>query len=218
MQPGSGRPPITAIFERALHDIAHDSRFAGVEIVQSTARGGKRSVALSVTIDREGGVDVASCERVAALINSRLESYDEPYTLEVESAGLNRPLTKPGDYERFSGRDAKVVTSLLVQGGKTHRGILRGVRGTNVILETSKGELPLPLATIERANLEYDIRSDLKRDKKERKNSKPETAAPQRENVAGGPKVGGPGGFADGGRGARSADTPVKKERKHNNA
>jgi len=157
-------------FECAIDDIVHDARFSGVEVVQHSARGGKRSVALSVTIDREGGVDVATCERVAGAINARLESYDELYTLEVESAGLNRPLTKPGDYERFAGRDAKIVTSLLVQGGKTHRGVLRGVRGTNVILETSKGELPLPLATIDRANLEYDIRSDLKRDKKERKN------------------------------------------------
>lgn len=156
-------------FERAIDDIAHDSRFSGVEIVQRSARGGRRTTSLSVTIDREGGVDVATCERVAAAINAKLETYDDPYTLEVESAGLNRPLTKPGDYERFSGRQAKIVTSLLVQGGKTHRGVLRGVRGTNVILETSKGELPLPLATIDRANLEYDIRSDLTRDKKERK-------------------------------------------------
>jgi hypothetical protein len=47
----------------------------------------------------------------------------------------------------------------------------------------------------------------------------PETAAPQRENAAGGPKVGGPDGSAGGGRGARSADTPVKmKERKKNHA
>lgn len=156
-------------FERAIDDIAHDARFAGVEIVQHSARGGRRSLTLSLMIDREGGVDVATCERIAGTINARLENYVETYTLEVESAGLNRPLTKPGDYERFSGRDAKIVTSLLVQGGKTHRGVLRGVRGTNVILETSKGELPLPLATIERANLEYDIRTDLKRDKKERK-------------------------------------------------
>ena len=156
-------------FERAMDDIAHDSRFAGVEIVQRSARGGRRSTTLTVTIDREGGVDVVTCERIAAAVNARLETYDEPYTLEVESAGLNRPLTKPGDYERFSGRAAKIVTSLLVQGGKTHRGILRGVRGTNVILETGSGELPLPIATIDRANLEYDIRSDLQRDKKERK-------------------------------------------------
>lgn len=156
-------------FGRAIDDIACDARFDGVEIVHHAARRGRHSTALSVTIDRDGGVDLATCERIAGAINRHLDPYEEKYTLEVESAGLNRSLTKPGDYERFSGRDAKIVTSLMVQGGKTHRGVLRGVRGTNVILETSTGELPLPLATIERANLEYDVRSDLRRDKKERK-------------------------------------------------
>ena len=156
-------------FARAIDQIAHDSRFAGVEIVQHNARRGRQTTQFSVMIDREGGVDLATCERIAGAINAGLDGYDELYTLEVESAGLNRPLTKPGDYERFAGRDAKIVTSLLVQGSKTHRGVLRGVRGTNVILETGKGELPLPLATIDRANLEYDVRFDLKRDKKERK-------------------------------------------------
>jgi ribosome maturation factor RimP len=160
---------VTQAFERAVEQIAHDSRFAGVEIVSQTARRGRNTSTLSLTIDREGGVDLSTCERIASAINNKLDQYDELYTLEVESAGLNRPLTKPGDYERFSGRNAKIVTSLLVLGSKTHRGILRGVRGTNVILETEKGELPLPIATIDRANLEYDIRSDLTRNKRERK-------------------------------------------------
>ena len=160
---------LTDAFERAVDEIAHDSRFGGVEIVAHAARRGRMSTAFTITIDREGGVDLATCERIAAAINSRLDAYDDRYTLEVESAGLNRPLTRPGDYERFAGRDAKIVTTLLVQGNKTHRGVLRGVRGTNVILETPKGELPLPLATIDKANLEYDVRSDLKRDKQERK-------------------------------------------------
>lgn len=163
------QPTLVDAFTRAVDEIAHDARFAGVEIVQHSARRGRQTTQLSVTIDREGGVDLATCERIAGAINARLDPYEDRYMLEVESAGLNRPLTKPGDYERFAGRDAKIVTSLLVQGNKTHRGVLRGVRGTNVILETSKGELPLPLATIDRANLEYDVRSDLKRDKNERK-------------------------------------------------
>lgn len=156
-------------FERAIEEIVRDARFAGVEVVQHAARRGRARTALSLMIDREGGMDLETCERIAASINKRLDGFEEPYTLEVESAGLNRPLTKPGDYERFSGRDVKVVTSLLVHGSKTHRGVLRGVRGTNVIVETPKGELPLPLATIDKANLEYDIRSDLKRDKRERR-------------------------------------------------
>jgi hypothetical protein len=46
---------------------------------------------------------------------------------------------------------------------------LSGVRGTNLILQTPDGELPLPLSVIASAYLEYDIRSDLKREKQERK-------------------------------------------------
>ena len=160
---------LSEAFGRAVDAIAHDARFAGVEIVQQAARRGRSSTTLSLTIDREGGVDLQTCERIASYINKQLDTYDDRYTLEVESAGLNRPLIKPGDYQRFSGRNAKVVTSLLVGGSKTHRGVLRGVRGTNVILETAKGELPLPLAAIDKANLEYDVRSDLTRAKKERK-------------------------------------------------
>ncbi len=156
-------------FGRAVDEIAHDAGFPGVEIVQHAARRARHSTSLSLTIDREGGIDLATCERVAGAINKRLDDREEPYTLQVESAGLNRALTKPGDYQRFAGRNAKIVTSLLVQGGKTHRGVLRGVRGTNVILQTDDGELPLPIATIEKANLEYDIRADLKRAKEERK-------------------------------------------------
>lgn len=156
-------------FERAVEAIARDSRFSGVEIVRHAVRSGQRESRLKVIVDREGGVDVATCERIAASIAGRLNRLPDRYTLEVESAGLDRPLTKPGDYQRFCGRDAKIVTSLPIHGSKTHRGVLQGVRGTAVILQTQTGELPLPLETIKTANLEYDIREDLRRNKRERK-------------------------------------------------
>lgn len=156
-------------FVGTVDALATRAEFAQVEIVERFVRriGGK--VALVLVVDRAQGVDVALCERIAAHINAQLDQFEQPYTLEVESAGLDRPLRKAGDFQRFSGRDAKVLTTLLINGNKTHRGRLCGVRGTNVILETSKGELPLPLAVIRSANLEYDIRSDLKREKQERK-------------------------------------------------
>lgn len=87
----------------------------------------------------------------------------------MESAGLERPLLRPVDYERFAGRRARVVTSLPIAGAKTHRGVLRGLHGENVALETATGELLLPVATIKSANLEYDPRVDFQRDKRERK-------------------------------------------------
>jgi ribosome maturation factor RimP len=161
-------------FERAALNVPADPVFADVEIVASSARRQGRSTVLSLVVDRPGGVDVALCERLAAKINAALDAETDPYTLEVESPGLDRPLTKAGDYERFRDSAARVVTTLPIGGAKTHRGTLLGVRDTNVILLTPQGELPIPLPLIKSANLEYDIRSDLRREKqKKRENRTP---------------------------------------------
>ena len=160
---------LTDVFERELDAIAHDKAFADVEIVLHSARPRRGMVNLTVTIDKEGGVDLATCERIAARINARLEEIEMPYSLEVESAGLERPLVRPNDYQRFAGKQACVITNLTINGGKTHRGTLGGLRGETVVLNTEKGELLLPVATIKSAHLEYDPRADLQRDKRERK-------------------------------------------------
>ncbi|HEY4440031.1 MAG TPA: ribosome maturation factor RimP [Candidatus Elarobacter sp.] len=159
----------TEAFERVVHALPHQPEFRDVEIVASSAHRRHRETALHVTLDREGGVDVATCERIAARINAALDAFPDPYTLEIESAGLNRPLTKPGDYERFIGRNVKVVTTLAIETAKTHRGRLDGVRGTNVILNRDGKELPIPLAVIKSANVEYDVRDDLRRAKQREK-------------------------------------------------
>jgi ribosome maturation factor RimP len=160
---------LTDKFEQTLDAIAHDSNFAGVEIVAHAAQSRRNMTSLSVTIDKEGGVDLATCERIASRINDALDEFEDRYSLEVESAGLERPLVRPHDYERFAGKRARIVTSLMINGGKTHRGTLVGLRGETVILATENGELPLPIATIKSANLEYDPRADFTRDKRERK-------------------------------------------------
>jgi ribosome maturation factor RimP len=160
---------LAAVFERELEALVHDAAFSGLEIVAHRARPAHGATELSVTIDRPSGVDLTLCERVAARLNSQLGALDAGYTLEVESAGLERPLVRGADYERFAGARARIVTSLTVNGGKTHRGVLRGLRGETVVIETEGGELLLPMATIKTANLEYDPRADLRRDKLERK-------------------------------------------------
>ena len=171
MEPASDeKTQFAEAFERVVHARPHQPEFRDVEIVNSSANRRARTTALHVTVDREGGVDVATCERVAARINAALEGFDDLYTLEIESAGLNRPLTKAGDYDRFSGRDVKIVTTLAIESAKTHRGRLDGVRGTNVILTRDGKELPIPLAVIKSANVEYDVRADLTRAKQREKN------------------------------------------------
>ena len=160
---------LTDAFERELDAIAHDGTFPDVEIVAHAAKTHRTTTVFTVTIDKDGGVDLALCERIAQRLNDALGSFEDNYSLEVESAGLERPLVRPADYDRFAGKQARIVTTLTIQGNKTHRGTLVGLRGENVVLKTETGELPLPIATIKSANLEYDPRADLQRNKRERK-------------------------------------------------
>jgi len=176
-QPGAERLmtenyALSDAFERVASRLPHEREFAGIEIVSTSAERHGAETALKLMIDRPGGVDLVLCERVAARINVALDAFTDPYTLEVRSAGLDRPLLRPADYERFAGKTVCVHTTLAINNAKTHRGRLAGVRGTNVVLETERGELPLPLETIRSANLEYDFRADLQREKHARKNRK----------------------------------------------
>jgi ribosome maturation factor RimP len=166
---------LSEAFERVASRLPHEREFAGIEIVATSAHRHGPDTELRLMIDRTGGVDLTLCERVAARINVALDAFTDPYTLEVRSAGLDRPLLHPADYERFIGKNVRVQTTLMINNAKTHRGRLAGVRGTNVVLETERGELPLPLETIRAANLEYDFRADLRQEKHARKNRRKKT-------------------------------------------
>ncbi len=76
------------------------------------------------------------------------------YSLEVSSPGINRPLVKREDYERFSGEKVLVKTAVAQEGRKRFRGVLKGVRDGRVIVETSHGEFALPLELIAKARLD----------------------------------------------------------------
>lgn len=160
---------VLVAFERAVEAIIHDPQFHDVEVVAHAAQTRRGQTALRVTIDTPSGVDLSLCERIAGRINASLEEIEAVYSLEVESAGLERPLVRPDDYRRFAGKRARVMTTLPIAGAKTHRGILGGLRGETVVMQTDSGELLLPVATIKSANLEYDPRADLARSKRERK-------------------------------------------------
>ena len=61
---------------------------------------------LRIYIDKEGGVNIDDCEAVARAIDPILDEKDpiaEQYTFEVSSAGIERPLKRPGDFEQFMG-------------------------------------------------------------------------------------------------------------------
>ena len=87
----------------------------------------------------------------------------ENYTLEVSSPGLNRPLKKESDYERYRGRLVKVKTFELVadEAGnprKTFLGNLGGLVDGVVILNLREGQIArIPFDKIAKANLEFEF-------------------------------------------------------------
>ena len=96
---------------------------------------------LRVYIDKEGGVDINDCERVHRAIDPVLDEKDpiqESYHFEVCSAGLERALRRPSDFERFMGSAILVKLYRPRNGLKEFPGYLRGYEDGKVTVEAGK--------------------------------------------------------------------------------
>jgi ribosome maturation factor RimP len=107
-----------------------------------------------VFIDKPGGVDVDDCARVSNHLTRLFTVENIDYErLEVSSPGLDRPLRKLADYQRFSGEEAQVHLHELTDGVRRLKGILRGTEGDSVLVETETGVRTIPFAVIDRGRL-----------------------------------------------------------------
>lgn len=115
---------------------------------------------LRFLIDKEGGVTLDDCEAYSRIMDAELDRLDPintSYALQVSSPGIERPLKKREDYERFRGKLIQVKLYKAVDGHKTYKGILYGLEGQQVLLETKKQKLiPIPLELVAKANLAID--------------------------------------------------------------
>lgn len=86
----------------------------------------------------DGTMTVEDCEAVSRALSPVLDLEDpvgRAYRLEISSPGIDRPLVRRQDFERWTGQEAKIEMALLVAGRKRFRGIIRGVEGDTVGLE-----------------------------------------------------------------------------------
>jgi ribosome maturation factor RimP len=138
----------------------------GLELaeVEYKQEGGR--MVLRLFIDRDGGVTLDDCAAVNRELAEILDVEDfiqSRYNLEVSSLGLNRPLKKPSDYERFTGRLVKIRTYELLADDagnkrKTFTGELLGLDGGIVRLKLTEGQTAgVPLEKVAKANLEFEI-------------------------------------------------------------
>ncbi len=133
----------------------------GIEIVEVEFKGAGKGRVLRIFIDRPEGVSHAECEFISRNVGTILDVEDVvpggSYTLEVSSPGLERPLKKAADYERFRGRRVKIVLREPVAGRRVWEGALAGLDGDVVTLETQQGSpVRFELAQIQRANLKFE--------------------------------------------------------------
>jgi len=113
---------------------------------------------LQIMAERRDGktMQVADCAEISRAVTAVLEVEDPvlwSYALEVSSPGIDRPLVKLGDYERFAGFEAKIETDKLVDGRKRFRGRLLGVEGETVRIQTAENIAELPFRDIRRGKL-----------------------------------------------------------------
>ena len=109
--------------------------------------------------ERGDSVTVSDCETVSRDVSAILDveaAFDHPYTLEVSSPGLDRPLRHLDDFVRFIGRRARVVTSAPVDGQRFVAGRIAAVRGGTIVIEDGGTTRLVPEAAVARARLEVE--------------------------------------------------------------
>jgi ribosome maturation factor RimP len=148
LQPEPGGAVLRVLIERL-------DRGAGVPDGQDRHPGGGASA------ESGAGVSLDDCTNVSRglsrLLDDREDLIPGQYRLEVSSPGIERPLVKPRDYERFAGREVKLATKAYVSERKNFSGKLVGLRGdqTVVLADEHGTEIEIPFAEIQKAHLVY---------------------------------------------------------------
>jgi ribosome maturation factor RimP len=153
---------------RGYLDILHDTLWAlgekacdlfGLTLIEVEVNRGRGRLLVRYFIDREEGVTVEDCTRVSQAVGRFLDAKDPidgPYTLEVSSPGLERPLRKESDFQLFAGRDVKIKTEIPVEGQTSFSGKLLGItEGSVIVIGEDEREHRIPHRTIKRARLTY---------------------------------------------------------------
>lgn len=119
---------------------------------------GTNRLTLEVMAERQDGdaMTVDDCADISRAVSAVLDVEDPipgSYALEVSSPGIDRPLVRLADYERFAGFQAKLEVDKLIDGRKRFRGQLAGTKGDMVRIVLPEGEAEVPFDRIIKAKL-----------------------------------------------------------------
>ena len=142
---------ITQLIEPVLQD-------RGFELVRVSYQGNDNNNTLQVMAEHKDGQNMTAddCESLSRALSAILDVEDimaGRYLLEVTSPGIDRPLVKLQDYDRFKGREAKIETLLPIDGRKRFKGLLKGVQNNQVLIDFEGNEIAIDFSAISKAKL-----------------------------------------------------------------
>jgi ribosome maturation factor RimP len=145
---------LAARVEQLLTPIIEDM---GFNVVRVSLSGGNDAV-LQIMAEPSDGSEmiVDHCANISRAVSAVLDVEDPitgAYSLEVSSPGLDRPLVRLDDYQRFAGFDAKIEMKSLIDGRRKFRGRVGGTDGNDVLIEIDGEQLRLEHAAIAKAKL-----------------------------------------------------------------
>ncbi len=157
---------ITTEIEKIIKPIIKSYQMELVDVEWTHKNG---SWNLCIYIDKPAGITIDDCELVNREISDLLDRIDlihQSFVLEVSSPGLNRPLKKREDFERFINNTVKITTVQPLQGQKKFKGVLVDITvDGQLLLKTDKGEeTVISLDKVAKANLWFqpDFNKDSK--------------------------------------------------------
>ncbi len=129
----------------------------GFDVVRVHVSGGARpTLQIMAEPANEREMTIDDCADISRAVSAVLDVEDpinDRYTLEVSTPGLDRPLVRLRDYERFAGFEAKIETKQLVDGKRKFRGRLGGIEGEDVFLDVDGGYWRIAFADIAKGKL-----------------------------------------------------------------
>ena len=145
---------ISQIIDGAVTDLGYHL----VRVQFSGAKSGRAQLQIMAEPVEQREMTVEDCETVSRHVAALLDVEDpigDAYVLEVSSPGLDRPLTRIEDYERFNGELAKITLRLMLDGRRRFNGRLAGLDEVGkIILETSFGRFAFAFDEIDSARID----------------------------------------------------------------
>jgi ribosome maturation factor RimP len=134
----------------------------GLEIIDIELKpeGGRSGRVLRLYLDKEGGPSLDELSRVSRGLSDLLDEHEDvvdgPYTLEVSSPGINRPLKRPEHFSRFVGKKIRVRTREMINGRRSFLGELLEVSAEKIAVKQDGTRWEIAFSQIDKSNYEHD--------------------------------------------------------------